>query len=135
MVRKFIATFAVVTAVLGGGFVAGAQSAGASASGCTKTGYEFICENVQGTGTFVSQVEVNAYGVTICDYQARVIVYRSDGSKYQDSWSPFHSGCSRAGAWFDWYPKRYYPNNSRMCGLWYQSHGVYKGAVCETIHS
>lgn len=133
--RKFIATFAVVTATLGGGLFIGVQSAGASASGCIKNGSEFICVNVQSSGTFVSNVEVVAYAATICDYQGRMIVYRSDGSKYQDSWSPFHSGCSHGAGWFDWYPNRYYPNNSRICGLWYQSHGVYKGAVCETVHS
>jgi hypothetical protein len=132
LIRKFIATSAVAVATLGGASVLGVQAAGAYSTGCTSA---HVCVQVYGQQTFVSQVEVIEYKTTICDYQGRMIVYRSDGSKYEDRWSPFHSGCSHGAGWFDWYPKKYYPNNSRVCGLWYESHGVYRGAACETIHS
>jgi len=96
---------------------------------------ESVCVQVYGQQRFVSQVEVIRYQSNLCDYQGRMVVFNASGSKIDDRWSNFHSGCSHGAGWFDWYPNVYYPNNSRVCGYWYQSHGQFIDAACETVHN
>jgi hypothetical protein len=61
-------------------------------------------------------------------------VWAPNGTLLDHRWSGLHSGCSFR-AWFDWYPRRTYPDDSKVCTYFYENHGAPQGVACKTIHS
>lgn len=115
--------------------------AAASADGCTGAPYGYVCVQVEGERRYVERlgaVRGKANWSAICDYSAKVVVRAPSGRKWRYR-SPFHRGCSWGRAWFDWYPRRRFPHNSRVCAYFYEDgtrrrHGKRQGGVpCVTI--
>lgn len=113
----------------------------ASADGCTGAPYGYVCVQVEGEGRYVERlgaVRGKANWSAICDYSARVVVRAPSGRTWRYR-SPFHRGCSWGRAWFDWYPRRRFPHESRVCAYFYEDgtrkrHGKRQGGVpCVTI--
>ena len=112
-------------------------AARADAVGCTPAPYGDVCIFVWGSGLYVSHVQVVRNKIDyslICDYQGRMTVRNGDGVLLDSRWSRRHSGCTPLKAWFDWYPRRTYPNQSKLCTAFFER-GVRQGKACETIHS
>jgi hypothetical protein len=116
---------------------AGASPARADSYGCTWAPYGNVCILIEGSGLYVSHVRVRRakidYGL-ICNYQARMTVRTSTGRLVDRRWSPYHRGCTPVWAWFDWYPRRTYPNNSKVCTAFFEN-GDLQGRPCNYVHS
>ncbi|MDQ3740109.1 MAG: hypothetical protein M3389_04110, partial [Actinomycetota bacterium] len=116
-------------------------SAQASADGCTGAPNGYVCVQVEGESRYVERlgaVRGKANWSGICDYRAKVVVRAPSGRKWR-YWSPWHRGCSYGRAWFDWYPRRNFPHESRVCATFYEDgtrrrRGKRQGGVpCVTI--
>jgi hypothetical protein len=111
-----------VAAVVTAGSLGAAAPAGASAEGCTGAPNGYVCVQVEGESRYVERlgaVRGKASWSAICDYRAKVVVRAPSGRKWVYK-SPFHRGCSWGRAWFDWYPRRNFPHNSRVCSWFYE---------------
>jgi hypothetical protein len=110
----------------------GAKEASADSYGCTWAPYGNVCILIEGSGLYVSHVRVRRAKIDwslICNYQGRMTVRDATGRLIDDRWSPRHSGCSVAWAWFDWYPRRNYPHGSKVCTAFFEG-GVLQGRPC-----
>jgi hypothetical protein len=96
----------------------------------------YVCIGVNGTGRYVSGARVarNKFKSSICNYKAKVVVTAPDGRVWR-FFSPYHSGCSFNTAWMDIGIYRSFPNQSRICGHWFEMGRWIPGVPCETIHS
>jgi hypothetical protein len=128
-----VAALAASVLVLG----VGASKASADSYGCTWAPYGNVCILIEGSGLYVQHVRVRRAKIDyslICNYQARMTVRTSGGRLIDSRWSPYHRGCTPIWAWFDWYPRRYYPNNSKICTAFFEG-GVLQGKPCNYVHS
>jgi hypothetical protein len=116
---------------------AGASNASADSYGCTWAPYGNVCILIEGSGLYVRHVRVRRAKIDyslICNYQARMTVRTATGRLIDSRWSPYHRGCTPIWAWFDWYPRRIYPNNSKACTAFFEG-GVLQGKPCNYVHS
>jgi hypothetical protein len=114
-----------------------ASPASADSYGCTWAPYGNVCILIEGSGLNVRHVRVRRAKIDwslICNYQARMTVRNASGRLIDSRWSPYRRGCSVAWAWFDWYPRRDYPNNSKVCTAFFEN-GELQGKPCNYVHS
>ncbi|WP_146169083.1 hypothetical protein [Actinoplanes italicus] len=131
-----MARIAAVAAVAVSGLAVSAGPAAADASGCTPAAFGMVCGSVYGSGRYVSDAGVARDKVTpeaICDYQGVLTVYNSGGTRIYQERSPRHGGCNYGRAWFDFYPNRYFPNNSKLSLSFYER-GVHQGTTSFRIY-
>ncbi len=135
IVLASIAASTAATSVLLTGSLA--TAARASSSGCTGVSDGITCFYVNGTGTWVDsfvQSRDKFSLPSICNYYARFRVWNSAGTKYFDQNTSYHQGC-----FYSWRATRtlnvwrYFDNNSRACGTWYENGGAL-GTACESIY-
>lgn len=117
----------------------GASPASADSVGCTWAeggGASYVCLGIYGSGRYVNQFRVsrNHQYTSICGYKARVHVQQPNSSTVYH-YSGFYSGCSWNTAWMDLWPRRYYVNNSKACGTWYESGRYISGVPCNKIYN
>jgi hypothetical protein len=108
----------------------------ADANGCTAAPYGMVCIVVEGDGLRVDHAAVvrdKADPAFICKYRGRMTVTDRSGKVIDKRYSSRHKGCTPLRAWFDWYPKKKYPNNSKLCTTFFED-GEEQGTACATIH-
>jgi hypothetical protein len=131
LVLAVFAALATATVLL-----SSAGKASADSYGCTWAPYGNVCILIEGSGLYVSHVRVRRakidYGL-ICNYQAHMTVRTSTGRLVDSRWSPYHRGCTPVWAWFDWYLRRNYPNNSKVCTAFFEQ-GQLQGKPCNYVH-
>lgn len=128
--RRVVALAAVCVAGLLGSLLL-AQPASADADGCTPASSGMVCGVVDGNGLYVDSAGVvrdKADLTGICNYQGVLTVYNSAGSQIFQQKSGKRSGCTHGRAWFDFYPRRYFPNKSKITLSFYEAN-VLQGAV------
>ena len=127
---------AVVLACAAVALSLGAEKAAADSYGCTWAPWGNVCILIEGSGTYVSHVRVRRakidYGL-ICNYQASMTVRNRYGNLIERRWSRYHAGCTPIWAWFDWYPRRFYPDGSRICTAFFENR-VLQGRPCTGVH-
>jgi hypothetical protein len=133
-----IAAFAVLLAVFSTlGNSSQASAAAENASGCTAAPNGYVCIYVWGSADYVNQVRAvrgKASGSLICNWQAAMFVNDSAGRRLETRWSPVQHRCDVGRAWFDFYPRKIYPDHSRVCVSWYEDGVKQGGSPCETLH-
>lgn len=136
--RKLGIVSIMTTIVVIGGLGLKATPARADAGSCTGAPNGYVCANVYGSGTWVDHGwimdnRLNPAASWICNYQARFTAwYPAGGSR---TWySPYHSGCSYAGAWFNVGIYSNLPNQTLLCGYWMED-GSTKASLCYRVHS
>jgi hypothetical protein len=133
---SFLRLGAVVAATTATALSLGASEASADSYGCTWAPWGNVCILIEGSGTYVSHVRVRRAKIDyslICNYRGKMTVRNRYGTLIERRWSPYHAGCTPIWAWFDWYPRRYYPNWSRICTAFYEN-GVLQGKPCNWVH-
>jgi hypothetical protein len=112
-----------------------AKPAHANASGCTAAPGGYVCIYVYGSADYVNQVRaVRGKNNLICNWQAAMYVNNSSGRRIETRWSPVQNRCDGGRAWYDFWPRKIYPDHSRVCVSWYESGVKQGGSPCETLH-
>lgn len=114
-----------------------ATPAMADSVGCTwaeGSGASYVCLGIYGSGTYVNQFRVtrNHQYNSICGYRARVSVNQPTSTDY-NYYSGTHTGCSWNTAWMDFYPRRSYQHDTKVCGHWYESGKWLSGVPCNKV--
>jgi hypothetical protein len=127
-------TFLVSLFVLAIANVTDAQPANADAAGCTAAPGGYVCNETYGTAAYVDRVRaVRGKANLICNWQAAMYVNDSAGRRLETRWSPVQDRCDTGRAWYDFWPRKIYPNNSRVCVSWYESGVKQGGSPCITL--
>jgi hypothetical protein len=115
--------------------------AAAGSAACSYTGsLAYVCTYVDGYDNYVTHVGVVRgksirTSSAICNYRGLMEIRAPSGALLDHRWSPLHRGCSSSRAWFDWYPRRFYPDSSKVCTYFYGNYWTLQGTACKTIHS
>ncbi|MBA2614498.1 MAG: hypothetical protein H0U90_01755 [Actinobacteria bacterium] len=73
------------------------------------------------------------YGeLQICNYRGRVTVKKGERVLWRRT--DRHVGCS-VRAWFQWHPKRNFPDGARVCSRFWENGEVQGGRPCVTIEA
>ena len=95
----------------------------------------YVCIYVYGSADYVNQVRaVRGKNNLICNWQAAMYVNNSSGRRIETRWSPVQNRCDAGRAWYDFWPRKIYPDHSRVCVSWYESGVKQGGSPCETLH-
>lgn len=122
-----LATAVGITAV-----VAPSQ-ASASAQTCISASGGYVCANVVGSGTWVSQAGVSRGKATsICNYSAWFFYVPPGGGAYDLGYRS-RQGCNWERAWFDVPVNRNFPRGTLVCAKWMEDYGVKIAEKCVGI--
>ena len=106
----------------------------AFAQNCTPAPYGDVCtQEIGGShGHYVDTTRVTrdkVSGAMICNYSATVTI----SGVSQVFRSPTHNGCTPVEAWFDFHLSRNLPNNTTLCGRFFESGTQQGGAACQQV--
>jgi hypothetical protein len=141
LIRRAIASLAVIAAAATGIVMSTGAPASASASGCTSApGNVFAtnCIAVTGRSLTVSRVR-SKYNVgfpvtNVCNPHSR-FKYKREGASSYTKFVLASRSCGLGSAWLDWFPHFRFADKSRLCTqqLNDQTHGSYANYACINI--
>jgi hypothetical protein len=108
-----------------------------SFSACILAPYGNVCGYGGGSGLFVDYIKVTRNKASyefICNWRARYLIRRSDGSVLRDVWSPTRAGCYALRVTQTWNTDYLAPNNARVCVSFFEGGRQQGGSVCWRVH-
>jgi hypothetical protein len=114
------------------GFTAAiATPASASAQTCISANQGYVCTNVVGSGTWVSQAGVSRGKSpgSICNYSAWFFYVPPSGGAYDLGYQS-RQGCTVARAWFDIPVNRNFQGGTLVCAKWMEDYGTKIAEKC-----
>ena len=130
-IRRKALQILMAVAVMFGFTTAIASPASASAQTCISATQGYVCTNVVGSGTYVSQVGVSRgkSPSAICNYSAWFFYVPPSGGAHDLGYRS-RQGCVLGRAWFDVPVNRSFPRHTLLCAKWMEDYGTKIAEKC-----